>query len=153
MGHAPAVHIDRRPGAPRVALIGVIVVCAVASFALSRVLWPAPAGMAGPPAGLLPWFVALGVLESMLFGLGIAFLLAGRGLVRRAGRHPALSWATYAAIAWMLLSWWPHDNFHRVLDHDDWSGLVRIEYGFHLTLIAASIIVAAYFVDTLRTLR
>ena len=31
-----------------------------------------------------------------------------------AGEAPLLAWATYASIAWWLVSWWSHDNFHRV---------------------------------------
>jgi hypothetical protein len=132
-------------------LVGVVVIVGLASFALTRVIWPDPAGVAGPPTNLLPGFVVLAVLESLLFGLGVVFLLTGFAPVRRAGRRRLLSWAAYVGIAWMLLSWWPHDNLHRVLGHDNWSGLLGIEYGFHVTLIVASIVVATYFVDTLRS--
>src|SRR5438128_9220809 len=110
--HAARPRKPSRSGRPRAMLIGVVAIFAVASFVLTRVLWPDPAGVSGPPKNLLPGFVLLGVLESLLFGLGVAFLLTGHGAVRRAGRRPLLSWAAYAGIAWMLLSWWPHDNFH-----------------------------------------
>jgi hypothetical protein len=160
MSTGPLTHALRpdRPtgsGRPRAVLIGVVVLVGVAAFALSRVIWPDPAGVAGPPANLLPAFVVLAAIESVLFGLGVAFLLAGFAPVRRFGRRTRLSRAAYAAIAWLLLSWWPHDNFHRVLsyDHDNWSGLLALEYGFHLTLIVASTVVAAYFIDTIRTSR
>jgi hypothetical protein len=38
----------------------------------------------------------------------------------------------------------------RVLAHDNWAGLVRIELGFHLTLIAAGVIIASYFLRTVQ---
>jgi hypothetical protein len=160
MSDGPATHALKpdnpgRSGRQRTALIGVVVIVGLVSFALTRVIWPDPAGVAGPPAQLLPGFVVLAALESLLFGLGVAFLLTGLASVRRAGRRTGLARAAHAAIVWMLLSWWPHDNFHRALsyDHDNWSGLLALEYGFHFTLIVASIVVAAYFIDTLRTAR
>jgi hypothetical protein len=137
----------------RAVLIGVGAIVGLVAFALTRVIWPDPVGASEPPANLLPGFMVLAALESLLFGLGVVFLLAGFGPVRRSGRRPVLSWAAYVGIAWMLLSWWPHDNLHRVLGHDNWSGLLGIEYGFHVTLIVASIVVATYFIDTLRSPR
>jgi hypothetical protein len=139
-----------RWGASR--LVGsVIVVSAIASFALSRILWPTPTGMPGPPSRLLPGFVVLAAVESIVFGLGVGFVCFGRPLLGDRTRGAALTRATHLSIAWLLISWWPHDNFHRVLAHDDWAGLLRIEYGFHLTLIAAAVITAAYFLRIAHT--
>lgn len=128
--------------------VGVIVAGGLAGFgsaALSRVLWPAPAGMPGPPSGLQMWFVLLSVAESAAFGAGVVFLLTGPGRLRRLAGDRRLAWAAYVSIAWLLASWWPHDNLHRTVAHDDWSGLLGVEYGFHLTLIAAGVITAVFF--------
>ena len=45
--------------------------------------------------------------------MGVAFLVFGGRLLARAGQPATLTYATYIAIAWALVSWWPHDNFHR----------------------------------------
>jgi hypothetical protein len=49
----------------------------------------------------------------------------------------------------MLLSWWPHDNLHRILPHGDFGGLARIEYLFHVPLMIGTIVVAVFFLRTL----
>ena len=50
----------------------------------------------------------------------------------------------YLSIGWLLISWWPHDN---VYSHngEDMQGLLYIEYGFHVTLMAAGLILAYSF--------
>ena len=107
-----------------------------------------------PPGDLLPLFILLAVLESILFGLGgrICFLVFGYGLVAR-GRQPLwITYAAYVATAWLLVSWWPHENLHRVTVNGDWRGLLGIEYGFHLTLMAAAVALALFFFRVLRQL-
>ncbi|MFG2036587.1 hypothetical protein [Dactylosporangium sp. NPDC048998] len=130
---------------PPIPAVTVTALGAVATFALARVLWPDPAGAPTPSADLLPFFLLLSVAESVVFGLGLAFLAFGLAPLRRAKAGAALTWAAYLSIGFMLLSWWPHDNMHRVLSHGDFAGLVQIEYLFHAPLIAAAVIVAAFF--------
>jgi hypothetical protein len=134
---------------PAVAVVVITVLGTVASLGLGRVIWPDPPG-AAPPGNLVPLFIVIGVLESLSFGLGLSFLLYGWPRLRRLGYGRAFTAATYLSIAWLMVSWWPHDNLHRVLAHDDWAGLLRIEYGFHVTLIAAGAVVAWYFVRRTR---
>ncbi|HEX2648290.1 MAG TPA: hypothetical protein VHO95_13765 [Candidatus Dormibacteraeota bacterium] len=117
--------------------------------ALSQTIWPNPPGIAMPPEPILGFYIALSVAEALLFGLGIAFLAFGLPLVRRARVSPGLNWATYLSIAWLLVNWWPHDNFHRA-NGFDLAGLVRIEYGFHATLYLAGLVVAWFFISMLR---
>jgi hypothetical protein len=111
----------------------VAVVATVAAFGSSMVLWPAPPNFTPPPS-LLPFFVGLGIIESLAFGLGVAFLIFGLPLVRQTGVGPLAAWGGYLGIAWSLVNWWAHDGFHRVTGLN-LNGLVRIEYGFHFTLI------------------
>ncbi|MCP2328953.1 hypothetical protein HDA40_007460 [Hamadaea flava] len=134
---------------PRLPATAVAVVATVAAFLLGRVLWPDPPGSMTPPGSLLPAFLLLSAIESVAFGLGIAFLVFGPTLLRRLGGGSRLTWAAYGAIAFMLLSWWPHDNMHRVLSHHDFGGLARIEYLFHLPLMVAAAITATFFLRTL----
>ncbi len=113
--------------------------------------WGAHVEQAAPAGVQILLFVFLSAIQSIAFGLGIAFLIFGFPLAH--ARMPAnQGWAraTHLAIAWSLFSWWPHSNFHQSLSSDNLSGLLAIEYGFHVTLIVAGLIVAYFFVKILR---
>lgn len=132
--------------------VGITLGAAAVTFGLSRTIWPDAAGGLQPPGGLLPFFIMLGLAESILFGLGIAFIVFGSGIIARSRQPLWLTYAAYAAIAWLLVSWWPHDNLHRVTLTGNWTGLLRIEYGFHLTLMVAAVVLAVFFFRVLRGL-
>ncbi len=129
---------------------GVIVVVTVASFLLTFTIWPNPPGAPTPPDSLRPLFAVLGLIESLAFGAGVAFLIFGGQLVARAGQSRPLTIATYLSIGWLLVNWWPHGNLHRV-NGFEFYGLLRIDYGFHVTLILAGLIVAFFFLRVLST--
>jgi hypothetical protein len=128
----------------------VTLVFGIASFLLTRVIWPDVPGAAQPPAGQLPFFIGLSVLESLFFGLGVAFLIFGFSLVRRASRTVGVRvWPVYVSIGWLLGSWWPHDNLHRVTE-GNMNSLIGIEYGFHATLMITGAVLAWFFVGVAR---
>ncbi len=139
--------MSRKTGAVIVALVA-----AAASFFLTRVLWPDPPGMPGPPPDLLPVFIGVSIVESLAFGAGVAFLIFAYPLIRAGTTSAGLALATYLAIGWTLVNWWPHDNLHRVVGMD-FPRLAGIEIGFHVTLIAAALVIAFYFVDVMRRAR
>ena len=60
----------------RLKIAAVIVVASAAAFASSLLIWPPPAFFAPPPS-LMPFFVGLGIAESLAFGCGVAFLIFG----------------------------------------------------------------------------
>lgn len=131
----------------------VVFVFAAVTFSLSPVLWH-PADPAGPSATLLPFFIVLGVLEAILFGGGILFALKGWPLVRSVKGVPKwLAIAAYVSIFWQLISWWPHDNFHMSINHDDYQSLLYIEYVFHFTLYFTAAFVGMFFLKALTALR
>ncbi len=99
---------------------------------------------------MLPFFIGLGIVESLSFGLGVAFLILGFRLVRQTGVGALATWGGYLGIAWMLVNWWAHDGFHRVTGLN-YEGVVRIEYGFHVTLIAGAVLTAHFFLAVART--
>jgi hypothetical protein len=125
---------------------------ALISFALTRVIWPDAPGAGQPSAGLLPFYIGVGLVESVAFGLGIAFLIFGGRMMSSFGQSRGLTLLTYLSTAWLLINWWPHDNLHRVVG-SNFSRLIWIEYGFHVTLIAAAACVAYFFVTALRAMQ
>ena len=130
----------------------VTLACAIPAFALTRVIWPDPAGLVLPSAALMPFFIFLAVVECLVFGLGVAFLLFGYPLVARQRQSPLLTYAAFISIAWYLLNWWPHDNLHRVIG-SDYGRLVQLEFGFHLTMQIAAAVLAYFFVRVLLSRR
>lgn len=129
----------------------IVAIAAFVSFALSRVIWPDAPGGEPLPSGLLPFFILLGAVSSVAFGLGIAVLVSGLPTFRRlTGLPVGLRDATWLSVVWILASWWPHENLHRVSGEHDFVGLLRIEYGFHVTLIAAACVIAYAFVRLAR---
>jgi hypothetical protein len=125
---------------------------ALPAFALGQVIWKSPVGSPTPPAQLLPLFVAETFVEALSFGVGVAFLVFGYSLVRRAALPSWLTIASYMSLGWLLVQWWPHGNLHRVVGNN-WTGLLEIEWGFHATMAAAMFIVAYFFVRTLSSQR
>jgi len=113
--------------------------------------WGAQAEGPAPSGAQTSLFIILGAIQSLVFGLGVAFLIFGFPLVnaiRPANR--GLGLVTYLAIAWSLVSWWPHSNFHQTLSADNIGGLLSIEYGFHATLIIGGLVVAYFFLSKMR---
>lgn len=123
-----------------------IIVLSVPVLAISPVLWPTAIGAAIPSPAQLIFFFIISLIEAMLFSTGLVFLFFGFDVVKKA---PAAlrrtAWMFYASAAWMLLSWWPHDNFHRSVNENDLQKLLYVEYGFHLTLIVAGLAIAYTF--------
>jgi hypothetical protein len=128
--------------------VAITVGVAAAAVPLSFVFWRTPPGVAAPPPSMLPILIPIAVvIPALAFGLGVAFVLFGRQLIR-ANRPSALSRASLVSIAWLLTNWWPHSNFHRV--SSGWANLVAVDYFFHTTVIIASCIVAVFFLSVLR---
>ncbi len=124
---------------------GVTLGVGLVSFLLTPVLWPMPPGIVRPTSTELPFLIILSVFESLSFGLGVAFLVFGYPEMRRMKKTwPRLSWAVYFSIAWSLVNWWPHDNFHRVIA-GDLQKMIYVDYTFHLTLILGGAILAYAF--------
>ena len=135
---------------PWVKVLLVTVVNAAPAMVLGPVLWPPAEGGPEPTGGQLPFFVFLALMESVLLGLGISFLAFGLPVVRQVSSDSRLrAWAMYLTIAWLMVSWWPHDNLH-IHNGDNMQGLLFIEYGFHFTLMISAIILAYCFLSLIR---
>lgn len=108
----------------------------------ARTIWPLPAT---PPTDLTLFLGIVTVLESLMFGFGVSFVLfvIQKHQVRKR-KFTKLEWLTFISISWILISGYPHDNSH--LAHSiDLHGLVPIEIIFHGSLAVAAVIVAIYW--------
>lgn len=131
----------------------VTVLVAIPAIPLGQMLWPPAAEGGDGHAAMtmatyqLVLFIGFSIIEALALGLGVAFLVFGLPFARKlAGDSGWLSWAVYLSIAWSLVSWWPHDGFHRSGPSID--GLLALEYGFHATLIAGGAVLVYAFIRT-----
>ena len=135
---------------PWVKVLIVTVLIAAPAMMLGPVIWPPAEGGPAPTGAQLPFFIFLALMESLLLGLGISFLLFGLPVVRRVSSDSrARAWAMYLCIGWLMVSWWPHDNLHIHIG-ENMQGLLYLLYGFHFTLIIAALALAYCFVSLLR---
>jgi len=111
----------------------------------------APSPEEPQPVGTqLALFILLKIAEALTFGLGISFLMFGYPVARAiAPASKSLTRAAHLSIAWLLFSWWPHDSLH-IHNGMDLNGLLAIEYGFHVTLMIAGMILAYFFLTIVR---
>lgn len=104
----------------------------------------------------VPLFILLGLAEAIVLGFGVAFVFFGYGWLESIAKPNQVSVtllrATYVSIAWILLNWWSHDSLH-IHVGSDLNGLLAIEYGYHLTLMAAGLVAAWFFYRVLNPIR
>ena len=135
---------------PWVKVLLVTVIIAAPAMMLGPIIWPPAEGGSEPTGAQLPFFIFLALMESVLLGLGISFLLFGLPIVRSVSPDSrARAWAMYLTIGWLMISWWPHDNLH-IHNGMDMRGLLFIEYGFHVTLMISALILAYCFLSLIR---
>ena len=103
--------------------------------------WPwTDGGHDDPSSAQLPFFIFLAVVEALTLGLAVSFIVWGWPAAKRlAGGRRGLATAMSVSATWLLGNWWMHDNLHQV-NGFNYTGLLVIEYGFHVTLIAAGCI-------------
>lgn len=141
--------INWKPALAVTLVIAVVAVLASPNGPLGG-FWRPPADSPMPTGAQLPLFILLNIAEGLAFGLGIAFLVFGYPVVRAiAPASTGLTRAAHLSIAWLLSNWWPHDGLH-IHNGMNWGGLLGIEYGFHVTLMIAGVILARFFLTLLR---
>lgn len=112
--------------------------------------WRPSADFPQPTDVQLPLFILLNVAETLAFGLCISFLVFGYPVTQSIlPASNGLTLGAHVSIAWLLLNWWPHDSLH-VANGMNLNGLLAIEYGFHITLIIAGVILAYFFLALAR---
>lgn len=131
-------------------VLGVTLLFAVPAFALGPVLFPPAHGSPEPTVGQLPFFIFLAAITSVTSGLGIAFLIFAMPLIRRfAAGSKFRARGVYLSIGWLLTSWWLHDNLH-IHNGSNMQGLLYIEYGFHVTLMIAGLVLVYSFLSLIQ---
>jgi hypothetical protein len=122
-----------------VAVTVVTLAVAVPAFALTPTLFP-PSPHMSPAAAQVPFFAVLGGINALALGMGVAFLAFGLPTMRRlVPSAPGRAVGAYLAIAWLLMSWYPHGGLH-ASNGMDAEPLLWIEYAFHLPLIVAPLV-------------
>ncbi|MFD9411183.1 AMP-binding protein [Streptomyces sp. NPDC059989] len=114
---------------------------------LTNLLWPGSTDLTGVPQ---PWaflFSVLYLFECVAFGVGVVFLFGGRKRMLRQRRGRRITAAAHLAVAYLLLAWWPQDNFYRLAAKQDWPRQAALVYAFNVPLMIAGAIVAAYVVS------
>ena len=112
--------------------------------------WAPASDMPAPVGGQLPLFMILGAAEALALGVAVSFLLFGySGLKMNAAVSPSLARGAHLSIVWLLGNWWAHDSLHQ---HNgmNLNGLLRIEYGFHITLIIAGLTLVRFYMALTR---
>jgi hypothetical protein len=103
-----------------------------------------------PTSTQLPFFIVLNLAEVLTFGFGTSFLVFGFPLVRAiAPASQTLTRLAHISISWLLLNWWVHDSLH-LHNGMNLNGLIGIEYGFHISLMIAGVILAYFFYTLLQ---
>lgn len=125
------------------------VILAILTIPLGMKIWPPAPGTPMPTPMQLPFFVLLSLFEALSFGVGFYFLIDGMNLLKKFKVENRLTILTHLAISWTIISWWPHDHIH-MHNGMDITGLLFIEYGFHVTLILSGLIIAKFFYKTLQ---
>ncbi|MFJ3921982.1 AMP-binding protein [Streptomyces sp. NPDC090022] len=117
---------------------------AVLAFVLTDFFWPYSTDLTGVPSPWAGFFQILYVIECLSFGAGVFFLVAGRSRMRAQGRSRRLTTAAHLAVVYLLMSWWPQDNFYRLAQKQDWPRQAALVYAFNVPLMIAAAVVAVY---------
>lgn len=126
----------------------IILAVTIIGVPLGQALWHPSPDMPSPTPAQVPLFILLSIFEAVSLGVAAAFLIFGKKVVDQAvGTSKNLAWAVYISTAWLTGSWWLHDKLHAA-NGMSISGLLKIEYGFHVTLIIAGFILAYAFFHT-----
>ncbi len=125
-------------------MILITLLVGVPAFVLGPMIWK-PSPDIHPTQAEMPYLIGLSAVEALLFGFGVAFIVYGRRLAKRVTEGLGkVSMVMYISLAWLLVSWWPHDNLH-IHNALNIPGLIAIEYGFHVTVILAALVLAYSF--------
>lgn len=124
--------------------VGLVLVAGF-TMILTLIFWPGSTDLSGVPNPYATLFFLLYMCECWAFAAGVWFLFAGRSRMRRHGRRgPRITTAAHLAIVYLLVAWWPQDNFYRLAAKQDWPQQAALVYAFNIPLMICAGIVAVY---------
>jgi hypothetical protein len=133
----------------RVTLVAVGV--AVVSLPLTSLTYSALRLPSAPiPSGLLlPGLLLNTAITRLALGAGVAFLIYGWPLVKSSTTGRPLNLLAYGSVVWCLICWLPYQQIDFLIPYSG-SEQLALAYAFHVTLIAAATVLAAYFLGVTR---
>src|SRR3569833_1753915 len=137
---------DLGDGSLTAVMLVVAVLVAFVAFLVTDLLWPGSTDRSAVPQPWSTLFVGLYLAECLAFGVGGGFLFFGRGRLSRLGRPGWLTTLAHLAIVWLLVAWWPQDNFYRLAAKTDWGRQAALVYGFNVTLMIAAAVLVVFAV-------
>lgn len=129
-------------------ILATTVFVGIVAFFSGPIIWPTAEDI-DLPVTLVPLALLMGAyaIDCLFFGLGVALLVFGWPLFSTTSLRRGNATLAFAALVWIVISWWPHTNFHRAVGDNSVFGLIAIEYGFHSTVVLAG----AYIIYSLTT--
>ncbi len=116
---------------------------------IGAAIWPPLTTIPQPTGIQMPLFMLLTIIEALLFGLGFAFLILGWPMIEKLATNKNQAILAYLSVGWLLISWVPHDNLHMHAGLQ-LNQLLAIEYGFHVTLMLAGLLIAIFFLNQVK---
>lgn len=135
-------------------IIIVTLIVGVPALLLGRVIWPDAPEIPTPTSVQFLFFALLQIIESLIFGLGIACAIFGWREIQSIENQRVRKsvWWAYGALIWLMINWWPHDNMHR-WNGENLQGLLYIDYGFHVTIIFATLVIGKFLITQIKNSR
>ncbi|MDI5980698.1 AMP-binding protein [Amycolatopsis magusensis] len=124
--------------------LALAVFAALASYLLTDLFWPGSRNTDRVPQPWAAFFHVLYAAESASFGLGVAYLFRGFRWIASLGRGRSLTVAAHLSLAWLLLAWWPQDNFYRLSSQQDWPRQAVLVFAFNITLMVAGAVLVRF---------
>ncbi len=133
----------------------VTVIVAIIAYLISPIgpvgtFWRPTHQFALPKGTDLVLYVILNIIEVLAVGFGVSYLAFGYSTTRRLDpMAPALGIAAYISLAWFLISLWIEGSL-QLSTGFNLAGLLAIQYTFHLTQIAAGVILIGFVYSAVR---
>ncbi len=109
----------------------------IPAFFLGKIIWPISPDLGIPAVTVYPMIGMLSFFEALLFGLGVAFVIFGWDILKKLPSK-LTKIMLYTSVAWLLLSWWPHDSLHLSVGNNIRNQLM-LEFIFHIPTMLAQI--------------
>ncbi|QFU91098.1 AMP-binding protein [Amycolatopsis sp. YIM 10] len=131
--------------------LAIAIALTLASYLLTDVFWPGSRNTERVPQPWAAFFHVLYAAESASFGLGAAYLFRGYRWIASLERGLPLTVAAHLSLAWLLLAWWPQDNFYRLSSPQDWPRQTVLVFTFNITLMVAGAVLVRFVSARRRT--